>query len=73
MEFVMNGFVEVTKEQFWSFVKTTDLNIHPYNGDRDFATWKLVRDNDVVVGRSYPGWANPGDPERFLLRPQYVA
>jgi hypothetical protein len=63
--------VAVNREAFWTFVMNTQLNIHPYPHDREFTTWQVVGGN-LVVGRTYPGWANSGDQEAYFLKKSYA-
>ena len=54
---------EVTKEEF--FAKVGPMNVHPRPLD-GHSSWETP--DRVVVGLSYPGWRNPGDPTRYFLK-----
>lgn len=60
--------VEVSYEEF--FAVMNPLDVHPSLSHSDaYSVWEL-RDR-TVVGRSYPGWKNPGDPKHYFLAKRF--
>ena len=57
--------IETTEEEFFTFVGGP-LNIHPNHGLPDVTLWKEVGTRKLI-GCSYPGWKNPGEPKRWFL------
>lgn len=57
------GMVIVTKDEFYAAIGP--LDVHPSMLSPDFDSWEL-RDR-TVIGRSYPGWRNPGEPHVYML------
>jgi hypothetical protein len=55
--------IAVTQEEFFSYVGPRD--IVPSNANPEYTVWETR--HRVEVGRSYPGWRNPGEPARYLL------
>lgn len=59
-----HGMVRVTKKEFYAHMGP--LDVHPsVMHSPDFTVWELR--NRTVVGRSYPGWKNPGGPQFHWL------
>lgn len=64
------NMTQVSKEQF--FACMNPKNVHPYlNDSPHYSAWKYVG-SQSEIGRSYPGWKNPGDPEFFFLRNDFA-
>jgi hypothetical protein len=64
--------IAVTKDEFFAYIMNErKINIHPSNSAPDVTTWEVVGTREVV-GRSWPGWKNPGDPQRYELREDLV-
>lgn len=61
------GLVEVTEAQFWAYVYGPGVKVDamPSCDARTSSVWKTRA--GVVVGRAWPGYANPGDPKRYAL------
>lgn len=55
---------EVSKEEFFKFMGPKD--VHPCPTHPNYSTWKYVG-SGIIVGFSYPGWKNPGDPEKYII------
>ena len=55
--------IEVTQEQFFAYMGPRD--VYPRNDHPDHAEWETSRRE--LVGRSYPGYRDPGAPKRWLL------
>lgn len=63
------GMVQVTADEFYAAVGP--LDVHPsVLHSTEFCVWEL-RDRRVV-GRSYPGWKNPGDPQAYMVATTYA-
>ena len=62
-----DGFMTVSKEAFFMIVGSQ--NVFPSNTFPEFTDWKTWKDGDfVVIGRSRPGWKNPGDKKVWMLK-----
>jgi len=60
------GMREVSKDEF--FKKMGPLNVHPCTRPSPYySSWRFDGGAGREVGRSYPGWKNPGDPARYFL------
>lgn len=57
------GMRRVSKVEFFDLVGPRDVT--PYSGQPEYTTWETS--DRVVIGRSYPGWRNPGDPKVYFL------
>lgn len=55
-----SGFVQVTKDAFFAFLKRDPRDIMPSQRDPHVTTWETR--NREVVGRTLPGWKDGGDP-----------
>lgn len=59
------GMKEVSKDAFYAFIGPRD--IHPsVLHSTSYCAWEM-RDR-TIIGRSYPGWKNPGDTSAYFLR-----
>lgn len=58
------GMREVTKDEFYAHVGPMDVTCNLDNPT--YTVWETR--NRTVVGRSYPGWRNPGDQKSYWLR-----
>ncbi len=56
---------EVTKEEFFAIMGPR--NVHPRLISPVYSSWETP--SGAVLGRSYPGWSNPGDASRYLVAP----
>lgn len=56
-------FRTVTKEEFFAAIGLT--NVHPSHNHEDYTLWETP--DRRVVGKSLPGWKNPGDPKVWML------
>lgn len=59
-----DGFMEVTREEFFATVGR--LNVHPHNNNPYYSDWETP--SRTLLGRTYPGWKNPGNEKRYLVR-----
>ena len=59
------GMRPVTQEAFYAFVGPRDIVSSVVNPL--FTVWETR--NRTVVGRTYPGWKNPGDEKAYFLVP----
>ena len=57
-----DGMREVTKAEFFAAMRR---DVHPNHGNPEVTVWE-TRSRDVV-GKSLPGWKNPGGPRRYFL------
>lgn len=62
---------EVTQEQFFEFLKEDPRDIIPHHDHPYVTTWETPR--RMVVGFSYPGWRNPGDPQKYMLMANLIS
>ena len=53
----------VSKAEFFRRLAADPRDIMPHLIFPDCSTWETV--NRVLWGRSFPGWHNPGDLERY--------
>ena len=60
---IPDGMVEVTRDQFFATVGT--MNVHPSNAHEEFTAWETPFREEL--GRSWPGWRNPGAPKRWAI------
>lgn len=61
----VGGMREVTKAEF--FATVGQLDAHPNCSlSTEYSVWE-IRGTRQVVGRSYPGWKNPGEPKRYFV------
>lgn len=58
------GMRRVSKDEFYAFMGPQD--VHPSTLNPQFTVWELR--NREVIGRSYPGWKNPGEPKAYFIR-----
>ena len=56
---------EVSREEFLAAMGP--LDVHPCPRYPDRTEWALYGGAGKVVGVSWPGWKNPGDPSRYVL------
>jgi hypothetical protein len=54
---------EVNKDEFYAVIGPQD--VHPATANPDCTIWETP--TRQVVGWSYPGWRNPGEPKRYAL------
>lgn len=59
------GMVRVTQMEFFAAIAADSRDIMPTTMNPNFSSWETR--NRAVVGRSYPGWRNPGDPKGYFL------
>jgi hypothetical protein len=59
------GMALVTQGQFFAFLKQDPRDIMPRNIQPHETSWQTPQQTEV--GRSYPGWKNPGDEEAWFL------
>lgn len=62
--------IEVTKEQFYRAIGGPE-NIHP-RSEREFTVWEVLHSRHVV-GRSEPGYLEPGRQKRYWLARDFAA
>jgi len=55
--------VIVSRDEFFAYVNPRDIVLS--NHDPNHTTWETR--SRVVVGRTYPGWKNPGGERTYLL------
>lgn len=60
---ITNGMREVTKDEF--FATVGPMNVHPSIVSPSHTSWETPLRK--VIGVSFPGWKNPGDPKRYFL------
>ena len=66
----MNSFREVTQDQFFAFLKADPRDIMPNHANPYETLWETPQ--RTVIGKSYPGWKNPGDPKVWKLREDLI-
>jgi hypothetical protein len=54
----------VSEEEFFAYVGGP-RNVHP-RAEENFSSWEIVSTRELV-GRSTPGWKNPGGPRTYML------
>jgi hypothetical protein len=57
----------VSAEEFFALLKADPRDIMPRHAYPDYTTWEDQRTRQVV-GRSLPGWRNPGEPKVYMLQ-----
>lgn len=55
---------EVTEAEF--FKRIEPLDVHPNHDRHDHTDWRM-RHNRLLIGRTFPGWKNPGDTKSYWL------
>lgn len=60
----MSEFVEVNKDRFFAFM---NKNVHP-RPEKDHSLWIMQDGSHAVIGKSEPGYLNPGDPKRYWIK-----
>lgn len=55
---IPDGFTEVTKSEFFDFLRRDPRDIMPRTTERHYSTWETP--NRFVAGWTAPGWANSG-------------
>jgi hypothetical protein len=55
--------ISVSKEEFFAYVGARDIVSSVAH--EDYTTWETRQ--RVEVGRSWPGWKNPGGEHRYML------
>ena len=58
----VTGMREVTMDEFYATVGP--MNVHP-RVEPEYTIWETP--NRTVVGRSLPGYRNPGDPKLYFV------
>lgn len=59
------GMVKVTEQEFFKIMGPR--NVHPScSYSKHYSSWRENSGRDEV-GRSYPGYINPGDPEAYFV------
>jgi hypothetical protein len=65
------GMVEVRQDEFYAGIKNISGDPMPSVDDSPFySAWKTRQGR--VIGRTYPGWKNPGDPSAYMLLAEHV-
>lgn len=59
----MSNFIEVTENKFWEHIGPRDIVLDMSRPE--CVVWKMRYGS--TVGKSVPGWRNPGDKESFYL------
>ncbi len=59
------ALIEVSRDSFFEFLKRDPRDIMPSLTDPSYSNWETK--GREVVGRTYPGWRNPGDEKKYLL------
>ncbi len=59
------GMVVVSHGEFWAYIMAATIDIMPRNTAPHYTDWE-TRDRRAI-GRSYPGWKNPGDERGYML------
>ena len=68
-----NGFVEVTREQFFALLnKAAAIDPMP-TPFRHHEEWRALRGHQALWGWCAPGWLEPGKPTRSFVRADYAA
>lgn len=65
----MSEFTEVSRERFFEAINKR--NVHPQT-ERDHSLWVMQDGSRNVIGKSEPGYVNPGDRKRWWLRKELV-
>jgi cell wall-associated NlpC family hydrolase len=55
--------ISVSKDEFFSYVGPRD--IVPSTANEDYTVWETRQ--RIEVGRSWPGWKNPGGEHCYML------
>ena len=66
---IPQGWQEVTEQQFYAALKADRRDIMP-SVKYPFVTIWAPQHGHGEFGRSWPGWKNPGDPEKYALAPR---
>jgi hypothetical protein len=59
------GMVEVTQDEFFVALRRDRRDVMPRLEDPFSSTWRDTQ--GVLVGRTVPGWKNPGPESRYAL------
>lgn len=63
---IPDGMQRVTETEFFEFLKRDTRDIMPTTEAREYSVWRSQRTR-AIVGRTYPGWANPGTEKAYFI------